>query len=56
MWADGLVAVQPRLKARTIITASGMDERLQDALAMAVRNCGHTRGVTILHSDRGTRG
>ena len=26
-----------------------------DAIDMAVRNCPHTRGVTIFHSDRGSQ-
>ena len=28
---------------------------IQDALTMAVKNCPHTRGVTIFHSDRGSQ-
>lgn len=28
---------------------------IQDALTMAVKNCVHTRGVTIFHSDRGSQ-
>ncbi len=28
---------------------------IQDALSMAVKNCPHTRGVTIFHSDRGSQ-
>ena len=109
---QGLVAVQPRLRVRTTVPASDVDERpdlvgrdftadapgrkwvgdityiptwvgfcylatvldcctkkvvgyaiadhmrtslIQDALSMAVKNCPHTRGVTIFHSDRGSQ-